>query len=469
MPEIWIVDDEANLRWVLGRALETEGYRVEGFAAAEEVLARLAERAPDVLISDIRLPGRDGLTLLEELRRSRPDLPVIVVTAHTDLPNALAAYGGGAFEYLPKPIDLDELAAVLDRALRTRPPAEPPVPRSSRPPAETLLGEAPAMQRLFRILGRLARRESDVLILGETGTGKELVARTLHVHGPRPSGPFVAVNAAAIPEDLLESELFGHERGAFTGAVGQHVGRFEQARGGTLFLDEIGDMPLSLQARLLRVLAEREFYRLGGRSPMAVEARILAATHRDLAALVREGRFREDLYHRLNVVAIRVPPLRERPGDIPVLLRHYLEDAAFRFGHAPKVLVTEALERLVAWPWPGNVRELQNLCRRLTLEVAGLEITLADLPEEMRASTSIRSATTLVESRGVSWEKGLRDWLGSCSEADFTATLRRLEELALEEALRRSGGRREAAARLLGIGRNTLYRRLRRRGRGGSS
>ncbi len=466
MSEIWIVDDETNLRWVLGRALEAEGYRVEGFATAEDALVRLAERTPDVLISDIRLPGRDGLALLEELRHGRPDLPVIVVTAHTDLPNALAAYGGGAFEYLPKPIDLDELAAVLDRALRAREPTALPAPPVPRPPAETLLGEDPAMQRLFRILGRLARGESDVLILGETGTGKELVARTLHAHGARAAGPFVAVNAAAIPEDLLESELFGHERGAFTGAVGQHAGRFEQARGGTLFLDEIGDMPLALQARLLRVLAEREFYRLGGRRPIAVEARVLAATHRDLAVLVREGRFREDLYHRLNAVGIRVPALRERRGDIPLLLRHYLEDAARRFGTVPKVPTEGLLSRLAAWPWPGNVRELQNLCRRLTLEVPGVEITLADLPEEMRGPT--RVGTPPAACVPASWEEPLRAWLRSCPEEAFAATLHGLDDLALEEALGRSGGRREAAARLLGIGRNTLYRRLRGR-RGGKT
>jgi two-component system nitrogen regulation response regulator GlnG len=461
MSEIWIVDDETNLRWVLGRALEAEGHRVESFATAEDALVRLAEHAPDVLISDIRLPGRDGLALLEELRRGRPELPVIVVTAHTDLPNALAAYGGGAFEYLPKPIDLDELTAVLDRALRARSPTVRPSPPSPKPPAETLLGEDPAMQRLFRILGRLARVESDVLILGETGTGKELVARTLHAHGPRAQGPFVAVNAAAIPEDLLESELFGHERGAFTGAVGQHAGRFEQARGGTLFLDEIGDMPLSLQARLLRVLAEREFYRLGGRRPIAVEARVLAATHRDLAALVSEGRFREDLYHRLNAVGIRIPPLRERRGDIPLLLRHYLEDAARRFGTVPKVPSSEVVDRLCAWRWPGNVRELQNLCRRLTLEVPGLEITLDDLPEEMRVTAAPARPPAGVDPDG--WEEALRAWLRRCPEEEFARALRRIEGLALGEALGRSGGKREAAARLLGIGRNTLYRRLRAR------
>jgi two-component system nitrogen regulation response regulator GlnG len=468
MSEIWIVDDEANLRWVLGRALEAEGHRVEGFAAAEDVLARLAEGTPDVLISDIRLPGRDGLALLEELGRERPDLPVIVVTAYTDLPNALAAYGGGAFEYLPKPIDLDELTAVLGRALHARGvPARPALPPSPAPPSETLLGEDPAMQRLFRILGRLARVESDVLILGETGTGKELVARTLHAHGSRASGPFIAVNAAAIPEDLLESELFGHERGAFTGAVGQHVGRFEQARGGTLFLDEIGDMPFALQARLLRVLAEREFYRLGGRRPISVEARVLAATHRDLSALVREGRFREDLYHRLNAVGIRVPPLRERRGDIPMLLRCYLEDAARRFGTVPKRPTSAALERLISWPWSGNVRELQNLCRRLTLEVPGVEITPADLPEEMIGEgTPLMPAST---TSGDSWKEALRAWLRTCSAEDFAATHRGLDELFLEEALGRSGGKRDAAARLLGIGRNTLYRRLRGRNRSGVS
>lgn len=459
--EVWVIDDESSIRWVLGRALESEGYRVETFASSEEALARLAERVPHVLISDIRLPGGDGFALLAEVRRRHPGLPVIVVTAHTDLPNALAAYGGGAFEYLPKPLDLDELAAVVDRALRgcAAPPAAP-----ARAPAETLLGEDPAMQRLFRALGRLARSPSDVLILGETGTGKELVARTLHAYGPRASGPFVAVNAAAIPGELLESELFGHERGAFTGATGPRAGRFEQARGGTLFLDEIGDMPMDLQTRLLRVLAEREFYRLGGARAVSVEARVLAATHRDLLRLVREGRFREDLYHRLNAVEIRVPPLRERPGDIPLLLRHYLAEAARELGTAPKSLADDALERLRAWSWPGNVRELQNLCRRLTLEVPGVVIVADDLPESLRGAKEARAEAVPLPD----WEGGLRGWLRGCAEEDFARTLRRLDALALEEALARAGGSAARAARLLGVGRSTIYRRLRGAGKGGA-
>lgn len=458
MHEIWVIDDEKSIRLVLGRALEAEGYRVEAFASAEEARTRLDDHPPHVLISDIRLPGDDGLKLLADIKERHPGLPVIVVTAHTDLPNALAAYGGGAFEYLPKPIDLDELAAVINRALHVH--GVPPVPRTDAP-AEKLLGEDPAMQRLFRALGRLARSGSDVLITGETGTGKELVARTLHAHGPHARGPFVAVNAAAIPAELLESELFGHERGAFTGATALRTGRFEQAQGGTLFLDEIGDMPLDLQTRLLRVLAEREFYRLGGDRPIAVKARILAATHRDLARLVREGRFREDLYHRLNAVVLLVPPLRERPRDIPLLMRHYLAEAARELGTAPKELTDLALEPLRAWSWPGNVRELQNLCRRLTLEVPGIEVTTSDLPEEIRKghTPSACPNPTIGD-----WESALRSWLRSCSEGDFALTIRRVESLALEEALARSRGKRARAARLLGIGRNTIYRRLRAKG-----
>src|SRR6516165_2179162 len=380
---VWLVDDDASIRWVLERALRNDGMAPRAFEAAEPALDALRRDAPDVLITDIRMPGASGLELLRRIRDARPELPVIVMTAHSDLGSAVSAYEGGAFEYLPKPFDIDQAVALVRRAASGALGSGSDAAAAPRMPE--LLGKAPAMQQVFRAIGRLSRSSVTVLITGESGTGKELVARALHEHSPRSGRPFIALNTAAIPADLLESELFGHERGAFTGADTQRRGRFEQADGGTLFLDEIGDMSLPLQTRLLRVLAEGEFYRVGGQTPIHVDVRVIAATHQNLQERVQRGLFREDLYHRLNVIRIELPPLRARAEDIPELLDHYLQITAVELGVEPKALTADAKEKLAAYSWPGNVRELVNLCRRLSVLAPGTEIRSEDLPSEITA------------------------------------------------------------------------------------
>ena len=379
---VWLVDDDASIRWVLERALRNDGMAPRAFESAEPALAALRRESPDVLITDIRMPGTSGLELLRLIRDARPQLPVIVMTAHSDLGSAVSAYEGGAFEYLPKPFDIDQAVALVRRAANGAPQAAapmPPGPRASR----SCSGARRRCSRCSAPSGAWRAPRVTVLITGESGTGKELVARALHEHSPRAGKPFLALNTAAIPADLLESELFGHERGAFTGADTQRRGRFEQADGGTLFLDEIGDMSLPLQTRLLRVLAEGEFYRVGGQTPIRVDVRVIAATHQQLEERLARGLFREDLYHRLNVIRIELPPLRARGEDIPDLLRHYMLVAAAELGVEPKALAPEALARLAAHDWPGNVRELVNLCRRLSVLAPGSVVHLADLPPEL--------------------------------------------------------------------------------------
>ena len=383
---VWLVDDDASIRWVLERALRNDGMTPRAFEAAEPALDALRRDAPDVLITDIRMPGASGLELLRRIRDARPALPVIVMTAHSDLGNAVSAYQGGAFEYLPKPFDIDEAVALVRRAANAALAGGAEATGAPRMPE--ILGRAPAMQQVFRAIGRLARSAVTVLITGESGTGKELVARALHQHSPRAGRPFIALNTAAIPTELLESELFGHERGAFTGADAQRRGRFEQADGGTLFLDEIGDMSMPLQTRLLRVLAEGEFYRVGGQTAIRVDVRVIAATHQNLEERLARGAFREDLYHRLNVIRIELPPLRARREDIPDLLRRYLLLAAHELRVEPKALAADALARLTIYDWPGNVRELVNLCRRLTVLAPGTEVQLCDLPPELSGATA---------------------------------------------------------------------------------
>ncbi len=450
---VWVVDDDESMRWVLEKALQKQAYRVRTFARLDGLREALDRETPDTLIMDIRLPDGDGIRFLPEWIGRYPGRPVIVVTAHADFQNAVTAYEQGAFEYLPKPVDLRELMAVLSRALELK-PAISARPGTSRP-RSPLIGAAPAMQRVFRQIGRLARSEVNVLISGESGTGKELVARALHAHSPRARGPFVAINAAAIPGELLESELFGHERGAFTGAVAEHRGRFEQAQGGTLFFDEIGDMPLALQTRLLRVLAEREFFRVGGRESISTDSRIMAATHQNLEDLVRDGRFREDLYHRLNVVAIHLPPLRDRVSDLPLLLDHFLHDAAQELGAAPPRLTPDAMAELKRWPWPGNVRELINFCRKLALETPGPVASLEDLlPLAPRGDSP----------KPDEWLDGFRIWLKTASDGAFASVLGSVERVLIEEALLRTDGHRQEAARLLAIGRNTLTRKIEKLG-----
>jgi two-component system nitrogen regulation response regulator GlnG len=457
--EVWVVDDDRSIRWVLEKALQKADMDVQSFSNAGDVLSALGRDRPDAIVSDIRMPGMDGLGLLGRIRADHPDLPVIIMTAHSDLESAVAAYHGGAFEYLPKPFDIDEAVEQVRRACRHRQAAgEASSALAARAPE--LIGEAPAMQEVFRAIGRLARSNITVLINGESGTGKELVARALHRHSPRASRPFIALNMAAIPRDLLESELFGHERGSFTGAQGRRVGRFEQADGGTLFLDEIGDMPAELQTRLLRVLADGEFYRVGGHEPVRVDVRIVAATHQDLERLVNEGRFREDLFHRLNVIRIHLPPLRERREDIPLLMEHFLALAAKELGGEPKVLLPETVEVIKALEWRGNVRQLENAARWLTVMASGREIHVEDLPPELRQAASAEAATD--------WRAALRAWArASLRERPaplLDEALPAFETTLIEAALEYTGGRRRDAAVRLGWGRNTLTRKIKELG-----
>ena len=456
--EVWIVDDDASIRWVLERALKQAGMSPIAFEDADSAMSALRRGEPDVLVTDIRMPGRSGLELLEDVRTRRPKLPVIVMTAHSDLDSAVAAYQGGAFEYLPKPFDIDQAVELVRRAATQQQSVES-ASESRRIPE--MLGHAPAMQDMFRAIGRLSRSSMTVLITGESGTGKELVARALHRHSPRATKPFIALNTSAFTADLLESELFGHEKGAFTGATELRRGRFEQADGGTLFLDEIGDMSPQLQTRLLRVLAEGEFYRVGGQLPVKVDVRVIAATHQDLEARVRENLFREDLLHRLNVIRIEVPPLRNRREDIPELLQHYLDVAAIELGVAPKVLSEDAARALAAFDWPGNVRQLVNACRRLTVLAAGREITRADLPTDLGGSAAVGPG-------GPDWAQALASW----AQARFAEggapllddAMPEFERTLIREALKATQGGRQEAAKLLGWGRNTLTRKLKELG-----
>ena len=454
---VWLVDDDASIRWVLEHALRGGDMEPRAFESADSVFDALRADAPDVLITDIRMPGTSGLDLLRRIREGWPALPVIVMTAHSDLGSAVSAYESGAFEYLPKPFDVDHAVELVRRAAQAR--AREDTGEAGVPRIPELLGRAPAMQQVFRAIGRLSRSSVSVLITGESGTGKELVARALHEHSPRAAQPFIALNTSAIPSELLESELFGHEKGAFTGAAALRRGRFEQAHGGTLFLDEIGDMSTPLQTRLLRVLAEGEFYRVGGQLPVRVDVRVIAATHQDLDARVRTGQFREDLYHRLNVIRIELPPLRSRREDVPDLLAHYLRVAAQELGVDPKVLSAEAAARLAAWDWPGNVRELVNVCRRLTVLAPGTEIHADDLPVEMSRTAGLPA--------GVDWTAALTQWAEQRPpEADpwLATALPEFERALIRVALRKSQGHRQEAARILGWGRNTLTRKLRELG-----
>jgi two-component system nitrogen regulation response regulator GlnG len=455
MRPVWIVDDDRSIRWVFEKALSREGIAFSAFATAQEALAALSESAPQVLVSDIRMPGRSGLELLQTVKAQHPAVPVIVMTAYSDLDSAVAAFQGGAYEYLPKPFDVDQAVELIRRALGES-GREAPAPE---PLAETpeILGQAGAMQDVFRAIGRLSQSSATVLITGESGTGKELVARALHRHSARAARPFIAINTAAMPKDLLESELFGHERGAFTGAQQQRRGRFEQADGGTLFLDEIGDMPPDLQTRLLRVLQDGTYYRVGGHQPLKVDVRVIAATHQNLEQRVREGTFREDLYHRLNVIRVRLPALRERREDIGLLARHFLARSARQLGVEPKRLSQEAIECLGRLELPGNVRQLENLCHWLTVMAPGQVIGAADLPAELRepgraaqpGADWLAALGQEVERRLTRGETGILDALG-----------RQFERTLIAAALARTGGRRIEAANLLGMGRNTITRKI---------
>lgn len=459
---VWVIDDDQSIRWVLEKTLKQAGMQVNVFESADEALDTMRSNAlaPDAVISDIRMPGSDGLSLLNQMKRSHPDLPVLIMTAFSDLDSTVSAFEAGAFEYIPKPFDVDTVidqvrrACSLQKEQRSQASIRTKAPASKDEPAE-LIGDAPAMQDVFKAIGRLSRSKITVLINGESGTGKELIANALHRHSPRADKPFVALNMAAIPHDLMESELFGHEKGSFTGAQSTRIGRFEQSDGGTLFLDEIGDMPATLQTRLLRVLADGQFYRVGGHTPISVDVRIIAATHQDLEALVAEKSFREDLFHRLNVIRIEAPPLRERREDIPRLLRHFLIRAAEELGEEPKVMTPELEAYVSSLNWPGNVRQLQNTAHWLTVMSGGTELEVDDMPAQ------VRDEPRTVE---VDWETGLRQWANRQLNEGNTDLLGiaqpAVERILIKCALNKTQDRRQEAARLIGWGRNTLTRKI---------
>ena len=462
---VWVIDDDKSIRWVVEKALQKADIITRSFSSGKELVTALQSDLPDALITDIRMPGMDGLELLDKVQRSHPNLPVIVMTAHSDLESAVSAFHGGAFEYLPKPFDIKEVVSLAQRACihgRQQQDDAHRAATTTNEPTPEIIGEAPAMQEVFRAIGRLARSHITVLINGESGTGKELVAKALHRHSPRAKNTFIALNMAAIPKDLLESELFGHEKGAFTGAQVRRAGRFEQANGGTLFLDEIGDMPAEMQTRLLRVLADGEFYPVGAHLAVKVDVRIIAATHQNLETLVDQGRFREDLFHRLNVIRIHIPALRERKQDIPLLLRHFLHQAASELGVENKILKPEAEAYLSTLEWPGNVRQLENSCRWLTVMASGREIHLHDLPPELM------TIPTEKESAGTDWESLLRSWVDQqllTKEAEVAKqTIPTVEAILIKSALNFTRGKRHEAAILLGYGRNTLTRKIKELG-----
>ncbi|MCZ2723618.1 nitrogen regulation protein NR(I) [Marinomonas sp. 15G1-11] len=464
---VWIVDDDKSIRWVLEKTLEQEGMQCRLFDSAETLIKLLDQEQPNAIISDIRMPGMDGLSLLNKLQTEHPYLPVIIMTAHSDLESAVASYQGGAFEYLPKPFDVEDAVTLVKRALLHHKESMPKIDNQQdiEPEIEEverdIIGEAPAMQEVFRAIGRLANSNITVLINGESGTGKELVAHALHKHSPRAASSFIALNMAAIPRDLIESELFGHEKGAFTGANTQRRGRFEQANGGTLFLDEIGDMPAETQTRLLRVLADGEFYRVGGHVPVKVDVRIIAATHQNLESLVTEGSFREDLFHRLNVIRVHLPKLAERREDIPKLARHFLKRAAEELDVESKFLTPETEDYLMRLEWPGNVRQLENTCRWLIVMASSREVLVEDLPPELLITSPNEQSFS-------SWEDALKTWvdhvLGQGQKDILNEAVPKFEKIMIETALTHTAGRRRDASLLLGWGRNTLTRKIKELG-----
>jgi len=453
---VWVVDDDHSIRWVLQKALESADIEVRTFESATDIIDELKNDTPDVLVSDIRMPGMDGLQLLKEIKQTKPDLPVIIMTAYSDLDSAVSVYEGGAFEYLPKPFDIDDAVELVRRAIEHR--QEHKTDEEPVSLATEIIGEAPAMQEVFRSIGRLARSNITVLINGESGTGKELVANALHKHSPRKNGPFIALNMAAIPKELMESELFGHEKGSFTGAHALRKGRFEQANGGTLFLDEIGDMPLDLQTRLLRVLSDGEFFRVGGHNSITADVRIVAATHQNLELLVERGEFREDLFHRINVIRVQLPALRERREDVPALANYFMTKAANELGVAVKILSSEVEHYLSQLAWPGNVRQLENTCRWLTVMSPANMVKIDDLPNEL-----VNDASTEQIGQG-SWQALFKQWASNKAltgvEGALSEIIPEVEQLLMTVALEKTAGKRQEAAKLLGWGRNTLTRKL---------
>ena len=465
MKNVWIVDDDRSIRWVLEKALQKADIPCKTFSEAESVLQAIKKEQPALILSDIHMPGKSGLEMLAEIKKSYPKLPIIIMTAYSDLDSAVASFQGGAFEYLPKPFDIDKAIELVRRATEE---SEEEEQTPAEETASEIIGKAPAMQEVFRAIGRLSQSKATVLLTGESGAGKEVVARALHKHSPRSNAPFVAINMAAIPKDLMETELFGHEKGAFTGASAIRHGRFEQAEGGTLFLDEIGDMPAELQTRLLRVLSDGYYYRVGGHQSLKANVRIIAATHQNLEAMVRENRFREDLYHRLNVIRLRLPPLRERPEDIPLLVNHFLQKSEENLGVEPKLMSEEAMEFLKRFPFPGNVRQLENLCNWLVVMAPSQHIRVTDLPEEVRNGEAEKvhkngevSGSTPA---GGSWEELLKGEVKEMLKNQSPDLMKQLadtfESIVIGTALEYTHGRRVDAATRLGIGRNTITRKI---------
>ena len=453
---VWIVDDDKSIRFVLERALSNFGMTARTFESVQSVLTELEDNQPTVILTDIRMPGLDGHELMRQVKTSHPEIPIVVMTAYSDLESTVTSFSEGAFEYLSKPFDIDEVRSTLQRALAQR-RTDAPVDTKNTIVSDAIIGQAPAMQEAYRAIARLSQSSATVLITGETGTGKELVASALHTHSPRSDRPFVALNMAALPNDLIEAELFGFEKGAFTGANARRIGLFEQADSGTLFLDEIADMPLTAQTRLLRVLSDGTFYRIGGRESITVDVRIIAATHGDMEHLVREGQFREDLYHRLNVIRIHVPPLRDRKSDIVELTRKFMREAAENLGVETKTLTDETLSYLESLDWPGNVRQLENACQWLTVMAPGREVLLSDLPPELhdaRPSEQISS----------DWAGSLRAYIqehldnGGANLLDVTQPM--FEKTLIDMALSHTSGHKQEAAKLIGYARNTLSQKI---------
>jgi len=453
VPKVWIADDDEAIRMVLEEGLKSADLEIVTFADAESLIDALNNDKPDLIISDIKMPGMHGYDLLKHIKNNYEKLPVIIMTAFTDMQAAIDSYGGGAFEYIPKPFDLEEAIIIVKKALEESKETKPKKVSKSE-----IIGSAPSMQIVFRSIGKLANTNATVLIQGESGTGKELVSKSLHKNSPRYDMPFIALNMADIPKELIESELFGHEKGAFTGAVEQRIGRFEQANGGTLFLDEIGDMPLETQTRLLRVLSNKEFFRVGGDKPIKVDVRILAATHQSLESLVAAGSFREDLYYRLNVIRVDVPPLRQRKEDIGDLSSAFLKRHADSLSDEPKVLSSEALLALTQYNWPGNVRQLENTCYWIALMAPTQNVKLEDLPAEIFSNE--QSPQTQIND----WQTGFSQWLGEVYQSNPENMLETIEpeldKIMINFALEKTGGKKQEAAKVLGLGRNTLTKKI---------
>ena len=460
MNNVWIIDDEESIRTICASALE-DLFNVESFSSASEALLALNSTTPDLIITDIKMPGMSGLEFLDKVSEKFPNLPTIIITAHANIDNALSAYKGGAFEYLTKPFDINEIRKLAIKATKSSKPQHDELTQESN---SQIVGKAESMQEVFKAIGKISKTDITVLIRGESGTGKELIAQSVHENSSRSNEPFIAINVAAIPHELLESELFGHEKGSFTGAQSQRIGRFEQALGGTLFLDEIGDMHPELQTRLLRVLSSHEFYRVGGQKPIKSDVRIIAATNQNIEGLIKTGKFREDLYHRLNVFRIELPPLRKRKEDIPSLVKYFLKKSADEIKSDQKDIEDPAMEVLSGYDWPGNIRQLENTCRYITVMAPSTSITLDDVPDEVKnidVSIENSSHTNGINSN-INWEESLSGHIRSVlrDKNDLTSLSRDLEKILLQEALKASKGRRIDAAKILGLGRNTITRKI---------